>query len=67
MKRHAGRVTLGILCGSLAGVAITVLVVLNSGGGGNNDGTGWAWLDVVRTGAYSEWIALLLPNTDSQN
>lgn len=40
--------TLGILCGSLAGVAITVLVVLVSEGGGTNDGTGWAWLDVVR-------------------
>lgn len=48
VKRHAGRVTLGILCGSLAGVAITVLVVLVSEGGGTNDGTGWAWLDVVR-------------------
>lgn len=47
VKRHAGRATLGILCGSLLGVAITVLVVLNSEGGGSNDGTGWAWLDVV--------------------
>jgi hypothetical protein len=48
VKRHAGRVTLGILCGSLLGVAATILIVLNSEGGGSNDGTGWAWLDVVR-------------------
>lgn len=48
VKRHAGRLTLGILCGSLLGVAITILVVLSSEGGGSNDGTGWAWLDVVR-------------------
>lgn len=47
VKRHAGRVTLGILCGSLLGVAVTVLIVLNSEGGGSNDGSGWAWLDVV--------------------
>lgn len=47
VKRHAGRVTLGILCGSLLGVAATILIVLNSEGGGSNDGTGWAWLDVV--------------------
>jgi hypothetical protein len=38
---------LGILCGSLLGVAATILIVLSSEGGGNNDGTGWAWLDVV--------------------
>jgi cystinosin len=48
VKRHAGRVTLGILCGSLLGVAATILIVLNGEGGGSNDGTGWAWLDVVR-------------------
>jgi hypothetical protein len=48
VKRHAGRVTLGILCGSLIGVAATILIVLNSEGGGSSDGTGWAWLDVVR-------------------
>jgi hypothetical protein len=45
-------VTLVISCVSLVGVAITALVVLSSegGGGGSNDGTGWAWLDVVRIG-----------------
>lgn len=40
--------TLGILCGCLIGVAVTVIVVLASEGGGSNDGIGWAWLDVVR-------------------
>jgi cystinosin len=47
VKRHAGRITLGILCGSLLGVTATIIIVLSSEGGGNNDGTGWAWLDVV--------------------
>jgi hypothetical protein len=47
VKRHAGRVTLGILCGSLVGVIVTIFIVLASEGGGSNDGTGWAWLDVV--------------------
>lgn len=47
VKRHAGRVTLGILCGSLVGVLVTIFIVLASEGGGSNDGTGWAWLDVV--------------------
>lgn len=56
VKRHAGRLTLGILCGSLVGVAITILVVLCSEGGGGNDGTGWAWLDVVRTRSASTSI-----------
>jgi cystinosin len=51
VKRHAGLVTLGISCGSLVGVAITVLVVLSSEGRGSNNGTGWAWLDVVRIGS----------------
>jgi hypothetical protein len=60
VKRHAGRVTLGILCGCLVGVAITVVIVLTSEGGGN-DGTGWAWLDVVRIKTI-----MLLASTDSQ-
>ncbi|KAL1584076.1 hypothetical protein WHR41_08154 [Cladosporium halotolerans] len=56
VKRHAGRLTLGILFGSLLGVAITILIVLNSEGGGSNDGTGWAWLDVVYAIQYVKLI-----------
>jgi hypothetical protein len=54
-------VTLGILCGCLVGVAVTVIVVLASEGGGSNDGTGWAWLDVVRIESNSDGTTLLLP------
>jgi len=39
---------LGILTGSLLGVAITVIIVFASGKGSATDGTSWAWLDVVR-------------------
>jgi hypothetical protein len=56
-------VTLGILCGSLIGVGVTVLVVLSTEGGGSNDGTGWAWLDVV---SIKSTLGMILPSTDSK-
>jgi hypothetical protein len=57
-------VTLGILCGSLVGVIVTIFIVLASEGGGNNDGTGWAWLDVVRIGSHFPGAIIPLPNAD---
>lgn len=65
VKRHAGRITLGILCGSLLGVATTILIVLNSEGGGSNDGTGWAWLDVVSNKYSSSYCSIMDPNASS--
>jgi hypothetical protein len=57
-------VTLGILCGSLVGVVVTTFIVLASEGGGSNDGTGWAWLDVVRIGRYLPRAVIPLLDTD---
>lgn len=47
VKRHASKLTLGILTGSLLGVGVTVLIVFASGKGSADDGSNWAWLDVV--------------------
>jgi len=48
VRRHATRVTLGLLWGSLLGVMITVAIVLTHQNTEGNDGRSWAWIDVVR-------------------
>lgn len=49
VRRHANKVTLGLLWGGLLAIIITVAIVLTRGGDGNDShGREWAWIDVVR-------------------
>ena len=45
VTRHASKVTLGLISGSILALAISVLVVAINGDPA--DGRGWAWIDVV--------------------
>ncbi|KAK5113642.1 hypothetical protein LTR62_003269 [Meristemomyces frigidus] len=48
VKRQANKTTLGLLWGSLIGVAATIVVVLAQNSHGNSrDASTWEWLDVV--------------------
>ena len=48
VRRHANKVSLGLLWGSLLAVAITIGIVATSGKTGDDtDGKQWGWIDVV--------------------
>lgn len=49
VRRHAHRITLGLMYGAFLGVFITIAIVIAKGDGNGKDGRGWAWLDVVRS------------------
>lgn len=50
VKRHATKVTLGLISGSILALALSVLIVCIQGD--PTDGRGWAWIDVV-SGIFS--------------
>lgn len=57
VRRHANKVTLGLLWGSILGILVTILIVLIDGHGSATGGRGWAWIDVIYSMTY---VKLLL-------
>ena len=48
-------VSLGLVCGGLLGVAVTVVIVVaNSNAARDLNGSDWAWIDVVSVESYGE-------------
>lgn len=63
VRRHANKLTLGLIWGSLLGVAIViVIVVAKSPDGRGNDSLDWAWIDVVRASCLGAFPPTLCPN-----
>lgn len=54
VQRHASKVTLGLISGSVSALAIATLIV--SVKGHPADGRGWAWIDVVYCTEYIKLV-----------